>query len=68
MSMKCEDCRFWEQDGEHTFLGFCRRYAPRPALSTPMEGAGAMDAIWLRTKSEERCGEWVAKIEVQEER
>ena len=65
METKCETCRFWKQDGESSSMGFCYRYAPRPAITTPTESLGAMDAIWPRTNEEEWCGAWTAKIEVE---
>ena len=67
MNINCETCKFWQQgDSEIPSMGLCHRYAPRPVVSHPVKGPESMDAIWPRTKDEEWCGEWIAKIGVEE--
>jgi len=66
MQMKCEDCRFWDQDHKTSSLGVCRRYAPRALIGKSVKGDNALDAIWPRTVSDQWCGEWVTKIEIEE--
>lgn len=62
--MYCETCKFWEQDKSS---GWCHRYAPRARIMDPTEEKRPMDTLWPRTRSEEWCGEWQAKVEVEAE-
>lgn len=62
----CEDCKFWQVENNLTSTGSCHRYAPRPAVSHPIAGPESMDAVWPRTKNEEWCGEWQAKVGLEE--
>ena len=57
MQIKCEDCKFWDQDNKMSALGLCRRYAPRASIGEVVKGDKAMDAIWPVTNSEQWCGE-----------
>jgi len=67
MQMKCEDCRFWDQDNKISSLGVCRRHAPRASIGESVRGEKATDAIWPRTTGDQWCGEWIAKIEIEKE-
>ena len=49
-------------------LGLCRRYAPRTSIDGPVKGEETLDAIWPRTGMDQWCGEWITKIEVEEQR
>jgi hypothetical protein len=64
--MECEACKFWEEDQQLPEMGFCHRYAPTPKGHNPMGEDESIDAIWPRTKKQEWCGEWSAKVEVEE--
>lgn len=64
--MKCESCKFWEHDKEITSIGFCHCHAPRAAVSQPSEAVLSVDVTWPRTKEDEWCGEWSAKLEIEE--
>ncbi|MGD2127272.1 MAG: hypothetical protein PVG99_14405 [Desulfobacteraceae bacterium] len=64
--MKCESCKFWDQDIEYPNLGFCHRSAPRSVISQPGEAVLSVDVSWPRTKEDEWCGEWSAKLEIEE--
>ena len=66
MNTDCENCKFWQQDNEISYMGLCRRHAPHPPATHPVESPGSMDAIWPRTKNEDWCGEWQAKVETGE--
>ena len=63
----CENCRSWQEEETIPYMGQCRRYAPRPEATPPVESPESMDAIWLRTRCEDWCGEWRAKIELGDE-
>ena len=45
---KCEDCKFWEKEGESN-KGLCRRYAKRP---------GDRTVGWPSTQKTDWCGEF----------
>jgi hypothetical protein len=66
MHMKCDTCKFWDQENVVTSAGLCRRYGPRPAERPPLEKPEVMDVGWPMTTGEDWCGEWEAKIEMQE--
>jgi hypothetical protein len=68
MDLHCENCKFWEQEeSDIPSMGLCHRYAPRPVATHPVKGPESMDTVWPRTKGEEWCGEWKAKVEVNDE-
>lgn len=68
MDINCEGCKYWEKkESEIPFMGLCHRYAPRPMTTHPLEGPQSMDAIWPRTKNDEWCGEWKAKVDIPSE-
>ena len=61
----CEKCAFYRADEDHSQMGECRRYAPRPILydcsrdtSGPHDG---IDVAWPKVLDEDFCGDWVAK-------
>jgi hypothetical protein len=58
MENNCENCKFWQEDGEIPGLGSCHRYAPNAVVSHPVQVPGSMDTDWPRTKNDEWCGEW----------
>jgi hypothetical protein len=53
----CGDCRHWEIDEDETALGECRRYAPRAAVVSEIDGA-IHEAWWPLTWHHEWCSEW----------
>jgi hypothetical protein len=51
--LTCETCRFWQQ--WHGSQGFCRRYAPKPAV---VDGERVDTVYWPDTNGEhDWCGE-----------
>jgi hypothetical protein len=64
--MKCDTCKFWDQESEVTAVGLCRRYAPRSAVRPSTEKQMVMDVGWPITTGQDWCGEWEAKIGMQE--
>jgi hypothetical protein len=67
MDANCEKCKFWKHDDKIPSTGFCRRYAPRPISTHPVDGPDFVDAVWPRTKDMDLCGEWQTKIEIHED-
>jgi len=61
VKINCENCKYWDSDKDIPFMGVCYRYAH------PVEGPESMDATWPRTKNEDWCGEWSAKMEIQKD-
>ena len=59
--MKCEDCKFWDQDfgrmiTEHE--GICRRYPPKNSTIETREGECVNDNEYPVTAEWEWCGEF----------
>ena len=51
----CTSCAFWEQSGEDSPIGKCRRHAPKP-VSYDLD-MGTEGAWWPHTEETEWCGE-----------
>jgi hypothetical protein len=61
--MICEDCRFYqtiEFGGEdHERFGWCKRYAPRPALEDREKDPDiSWEPAWPEVRATQSCGEW----------
>ncbi|MBN2061602.1 MAG: hypothetical protein JW882_14420 [Deltaproteobacteria bacterium] len=68
METNCENCKFWQGEIDIPSMGLCRRYAPRPGHRNPLEGPESIDCLWPRTKKDDYCGEWLAKVEIDNEK
>ena len=57
----CEFCLYWDKfhegDGGEA-LGECRRYAPRPKITSEPEIEGKENVEWPITRENEFCGEF----------
>lgn len=61
MNGRCSNCRFFEESVED--WGRCRRYAPRPVVTSdddgsPVMGTSNMVATWPYVEVDDSCGEW----------
>jgi hypothetical protein len=63
---KCENCKYWAEKSVIEKLGHCQKYAPRSTLRSPLKGTEALDTVWPRTRADDWCGEWQAKVELDE--
>jgi len=45
----CSSCQFWDRKQSHYSRGLCRRYVPKPSLSS--------EARWPLTEPNDGCGE-----------
>jgi hypothetical protein len=58
-SVCCLGCRYFEPLHPRSDAGWCRRYAPRPALS----GDNFFRAVWPNVSARDWCGEFESKSE-----
>jgi hypothetical protein len=59
----CVSCRYWcgiEEYWPHGKQGWgqCRRYAPQAVMAMMIDSAGDVYAVWPKTRSSDRCGDW----------
>ena len=54
---RCRRCRHWSPLAGNPEQGECRRFAPRPAVSSSVH----MLASWPVTNGDDWCGEFVAR-------
>lgn len=55
----CGGCRYFS--GGSSYLGVCRRYAPRPVVHLPDTGIACIEPVWPQVDFNDWCGEWKAK-------
>jgi hypothetical protein len=55
MTEACKTCRFFDHHDAHRTQGRCRRYAPRPVVTTQEIPAAP---IWVTVRGDDWCGEW----------
>ena len=51
---RCRRCRYWSSLAGNPDQGECRRFAPRPAVSSSVH----MLAAWPVTNSDDWCGDY----------
>ena len=53
---KCEQCEHWQDMGNNSPVGICRRYAPKPATMISIDGRKPT-VFWPLTNRTDSCGE-----------